>query len=608
MPSESSKYTCDECKRRKIRCSRGLPQCRQCHEFSRDCAYTRSGIIHRRKRGRSKVASERPSTEIHDDSIHDATEELTSKTAPTGTSTPNDVMTDARRQSISKNNVERTINETKWLLENTTFAPAGDHGPFWHDPSFIEMVERIRIQNSQLFTFEEEATSWAKLCMAVIDKGNPITTPQSHEMLEQCAIAPEQCAEKAHLVMFYGIILTETSPDPTVSEMTKKKLQWNLWQCINDARFLLEPKDINIQAILLIACHVQDFHTPSLCWMMITSACRMLQYLTINNRSMTEEVRLRRKILFWVLDDVDKSLALIFGRPPAFHPSQYTLIPPPTLRELAAYNPHAPRYCGTTGLFGAHFLHRMFLFSRVMADVWSCLFDDYQSIQKADVRTTTEEWYAETKNVLEAAFTAEMALHDDLVEKTMRFGMRLIKFRYLYLCVLLTRGHEQPDNECIELSRQCMQLLPDLISDSRDVYSGIVWQNMLQPFTPFFCLMEHARSSDSQKARVLSTDAMGLLVQFLHEMKPRHPLAARLHEFAAEHLLNARLAAGHNPGSSQPLPKSHDKSTPRRRTSDRFNMNSVILPTMGPEQVLADEEPGMDFLFSLEPNWMRGLP
>ena len=200
--------------------------------------------------------------------------------------------------------------------------------------------------------------------------------------------------------MFYSVILSIESAKCPPDERVKARLKCNLWLSLNDVRLLLEPSDVKIQALFLLACHVEEFTTPSLCWMLITNACRMLQALGITHRRLDPETRERRSVLFWQLNIVDKGLALIFCRPPTFHRAMTREIPLPKLNQLLSFQPHW-RDGAAMGLFGAHYMHQLHLVTRVMGDVWYCLHEegpDVTSIgavmQDLDLwqRTAKEVW------------------------------------------------------------------------------------------------------------------------------------------------------------------------------------------------------------------------
>lgn len=71
------------------------------------------------------------------------------------------------------------------------------------------------------------------------------------EILPNLAAHPESVRQKAYLVIFYGVMLTIAAADPSVyGEDTIPKMRWNLWLALNDAKLLLEPSDLNIEALL----------------------------------------------------------------------------------------------------------------------------------------------------------------------------------------------------------------------------------------------------------------------------------------------------------------------------------------------------------------------
>ena len=154
------------------------------------------------------------------------------------------------------------------------------------------------------------------------------------------ASRPQQVQDRAWLVMYYGIILRTVSTTDPGDESTKAKLRCNLWLALNDARLLLEPSEPNIHALIILAVDVEEFTKPSLSWMLVTNACRMLQALGVSNRRFDSRTRERRVIMFWHLNLVDIGLALIFGRPPTFHRGMARETPLPTLDQLLPFQPH----------------------------------------------------------------------------------------------------------------------------------------------------------------------------------------------------------------------------------------------------------------------------
>jgi hypothetical protein len=71
------------------------------------------------------------------------------------------------------------------------------------------------------------------------------------EILSNLTAHPERVRPSAYLVVFYGVMLTIAAADPSAyGEDTIPKMRWNLWLALNDAKLLLEPSDLNIQALL----------------------------------------------------------------------------------------------------------------------------------------------------------------------------------------------------------------------------------------------------------------------------------------------------------------------------------------------------------------------
>jgi hypothetical protein len=176
--------------------------------------------------------------------------------------------------------------------------------------------------------------------------------------------------------MYYGVVLSMVSSTNPEDHDTKSKLRCNLWLALNDVRILLEPSEANIQALVILAMHVEEFTTPLLSWMLVSNACRMLQAIGIQRRRFDDETRARRTMLFWHLNLLDKGHALFFGRPPTFHRAMAMEVPLPALSQMLWFQPHQRSSSNAVpGLFGPHFMHQLFLLTRVNANVCYCIYD-----------------------------------------------------------------------------------------------------------------------------------------------------------------------------------------------------------------------------------------
>lgn len=227
--------------------------------------------------------------------------------------------------------------------------------------------------------------------------------PVPPEVREQLATGrPHQVRDRAWLVMFYSIVSwTIPSSDPS-SESTKSKLKSNIWLAFNDVKLLLEPSDIALQAILILSRFAEDIMTPSLCWMLVTHACSMLQTLGISHWHLDLMTSERRAMLFWQLNVWDKSLALLSRRPPTLHRTLADDVAMPTLDQLLSCQPKSTA-AGMPTMFGAHCTHQMHLLSRLMADIWPLVYGRPGQNRNLPAILTTkdnlESWYRQAMEV-----------------------------------------------------------------------------------------------------------------------------------------------------------------------------------------------------------------
>lgn len=192
--------------------------------------------------------------------------------------------------------------------------------------------------------------------------------------------------------MFYSITLSTNTRDVWTT-----KLRSNLWNAFNDVRLLLEPTIPSIQAFIILVCYTEEFMSPSICWMLVSKACMMLQAIDIRHGRFDAAMREMCNMLFWRLNTLDKSLALILCKPPTFPPEMATSIPMPPLEQLLHV---LPSYSSgdAPALFNAHYVHQMHLMSTVMADVWSCLYGQ-DSHKVLEVTESLEAWYRHAMEV-----------------------------------------------------------------------------------------------------------------------------------------------------------------------------------------------------------------
>lgn len=129
---------------------------------------------------------------------------------------------------------------------------------------------------------------------------------------------------------------------------------------------------------------------------------------------------------------------------------------------------------------------------------------------------------------------AEKALLDHKSLASVNLGLRTLEFNRRYLLVLLDRSCGKLEPETITHAKEMLYLLKYLVSDSEEVYNGIVWQLVCCPFTPFLTLFGEILNKKNaiQGGDMEALAAMRNLPVFLEEMGRRNTLAARLTDVA----------------------------------------------------------------------------
>ncbi|EMC92685.1 hypothetical protein BAUCODRAFT_151097 [Baudoinia panamericana UAMH 10762] len=528
-----------------IACDRLRAGCKRCQTDSAACTYSRTGVIRRHRKRKHDALS---------DDTNNNNNKNTTTTPPSNRSNP-DVNKSTDHQSLQSHltlDIDGTTDRLHHLAGDssdqnslTALTSLSDAcAAVWHDAAGPDVSVK------KFFPFEDRAVAWTETFESTLNRGHPLFQPAPPEVLERLKAAkPQEVKDRAWLVMFYSIVMSMVSSTDPGNEDVKAKLRCNLWLALNDVRTLLEPSETNIQALTLLSSHVEEFTTPSLCWMLATTACRMLQALGITHRRLDERTRKRRTMMFWHLNILDKGLALVFGRPPVFHRAMGREIPLPRLDELVAFKPHST-FQGTPVLFGAHFLHRIMGLSRLLGDFWYVLYDAETREEGIDEACEElEGWYGESMEVLEAAAKAEKPILDAQGVASIDLGLRSLRFQIDYIRVLLTRSSARLRGQCIEASKRMLNKLDELVSDSEEPFNGIVWQLVCCPFTPLLvCFGEVISSSQGvSNDNQAILQAMERLPPFLKKMSVRNSLAAKLERIAEVIVKHARSVVRERP-------------------------------------------------------------
>jgi hypothetical protein len=255
--------------------------------------------------------------------------------------------------------------------------------------------------------------------VAGIAKAQPFFTMPPVGMLPTLAFEPSKVEERGWVLLFNALLTTDVSLMQPLDTRLSRGLQWNIWMLMEDSDFFLDASEISIQALLLVATHGQDISTPSLCWTLISNACRMAQTLALHlptaHTPKGSDANLQRNCLFWSLFIIDKSLSLSFGRPPLLPGYLYKNIPPPDPTFLAKYRPHQELHALSSSQktsseeFGVVYITQVLALAKLQGDV-----SDYLNTvgisDPARIHTLKAEldsWIQATTKV-SAAFTLSM--------------------------------------------------------------------------------------------------------------------------------------------------------------------------------------------------------
>lgn len=144
--------------------------------------------------------------------------------------------------------------------------------------------------------------------------------------------------------------------------------------------------------------------------------------------------------------------------------------------------------------------------------------------------------------ILEAAALAEKPFLDANSAASIDLALRTVSFQYEYLFILLTRSSTRMRAQCIESSKRMLRLLENMISDSEEPYTSMVWHLLCSPFTPFLDLfgelLSNGKGESEENMEALA--AMEQLPVFLGKMSSRNSLAAKLERIAVVLVQHAR--------------------------------------------------------------------
>jgi len=227
----------------------------------------------------------------------------------------------------------------------------------------------------------------------------------SQAVLSQIVFQPAEVHERAWLVYFNYSMLALACMDPDQADAVSN-FRWNAHLALNDSRIFLEPSEVNIQAIMLLAFHGEDFASPSISWMLTGHACQQTKALALHRPDTKDPATYQQRLcLFWCIFIVDKSCALALGRPDFLPGVAHEDVPMPEFDYLLNFNPHGGKPSddqlgrSTKSTFGAHVFMRNCELARLTA-----LICDFPNLGKSvneveDIKGRLHAWDSFTSRV-----------------------------------------------------------------------------------------------------------------------------------------------------------------------------------------------------------------
>ncbi|EXM07504.1 hypothetical protein FOIG_02510 [Fusarium odoratissimum NRRL 54006] len=544
-----ARYACDYCKQKKFRCSKEFPKCSACKPWPGPCSYSRDKPA---LKVRVNEQTTRPSLGLTDQrnieglherlrKVEEAVQALTNAVTQ-AVDAINHPSTNCQRGSEN----DREPHEAIDLPSNLS---VGDVDSF----SFIKdtSITNATVGSSPLYQHAAKELQYLShsLIAAVASKEHPSTgfyipsraegyqmighflenaslgdaffiTP-SEDLLIQTIFRPETVSRKAWVVYINYMILTMLVDNENAKA---QKYRNNMKLALNDSRIFLEPHEVNLQALVMLAIHGEDYASPNSSWMLIGHACRQAEALGFPIASTADYVTTQRRLsLFW----------LLFAMIGTVVDSRHIPEPEEGLRERLG------------------------------------------------------EWYTRTnKQILEDTLQNERAFSGPNELREMVLGISTIKFEYLHVLMVLLKSHPPSASLRLEAAREAISLLPSMVSNWTSVYNSMIWHLLYFPFTPYFIIFENLVQRNALLRKVMIQQDLELLSttvsyysSMTRQMQMLAPLCARLKNIATVFLHLAKLHTdcsdplySTQPPAPEPL---QSRSSQNQKTSISANSTST---------------------------------
>ncbi|KAF5557172.1 transcriptional regulatory [Fusarium phyllophilum] len=570
-----ARYACDYCKQKKFRCSKELPKCTACQPWPGPCNYSRDKPA---LKGTASERATRPSLELTKSqsierlhlrlqNVKEAVQALT-PTVTQGGEAVNHV-TSTNYQQVSEKECESQdgkdarsnlsvgdVNSFSFLkdisITNTTIGSSPLHqqaaNEFQHLSNSLTIGVTSKSYANTGFFIPSKGEGYQMIgrFLENASLGDAFFITPSENVLIQTIFRPETVSKKAWVVYINYMILTMLAHN----EFSRaQKYRNNMKLALDDSRIFLEPHEVNLQALIMLAIHGEDYASPNQSWMLVGHACRQAEALRLHAPSEPDHETGQRKFsLFWLLFAVDKSCALAFGRPCSLPSATYSHVPLPDLRYLTKFQPRNDSpdadERAERSLFGCH----MFLARIELAQMIGVSLDPRHTPEpEDDLRERLGEWYTRTNKILSDTLQNERAFSGPHELREMELGTSTIKFEYLHVSMVLLKSHLPSSNLRLETAREAMSLLLSMVSNWTSVYNSMIWHLLYYPFIPYFIMFDnlvHKHALLSKITMQRDLELLSITVSYYATMRDQMqmlaPLCKRLENIAAVFLRLAK--------------------------------------------------------------------
>ncbi|KAL7918398.1 fungal-specific transcription factor domain-containing protein [Trichoderma austrokoningii] len=560
-----ARFACTHCRQKKIKCSREFPKCAACRPWPGECVYHRQNPIAQpdKKCVVNEPAKLAASTSLQYSKGVDQRLSRVEKALETLSETLN--------TSLNKNAADTPSTSTKSHEATPSYRPSAEavnipELTLDDSHSFAYLGEASRhLESIKSNSFDEQLAEHQAASTALLDLSKSLTTinlqppyndtatfefingysipskpigyrlisyflqnvqlaevlfiTPSEETLLSAIFNPAAVSQRAWIVYINFILLSLLQHDASQADIVEN-LKKNTNLALNDFRIFLEPSEINIQALMLLGCHGEEYASPNLSWMLVGHACRQAQAVGLHNmKGGTYEQRQRRLTLFWSLFSVDKSCSLAFGRPMLLPTTIYDNVPLPDFQYLLNYHPHRKENGPLTSTYGAHYFIQEMQLAKLTGAVLEFLANPTNMTIYQDLIGQLQSWDAATNELLLKAIDTESASSTANQLQELMIGVRAMRFQYLHILILLLRKDKNNKELRIQAARDATTLLPGLVSNSTHVYNGLVWQLLYYPFTPFFTIFGHVINHPSSPTANQDLELLNQTAAYFNSMK-----------------------------------------------------------------------------------------